>query len=134
MFDLSCDTTHKLTGEQELEQEAQREVEVEVEVEAIRERQLPPRYHPETYHGLNAEIKAFIQSGQLSTSRGVCEHAFAALRRSAIGRKYCIRDSATMSCFYASYEFSRTVAFPQDRPNDSMLVSLISTSIVSFRY
>jgi hypothetical protein len=55
-------------------------------------------------------------------TRGGYEHAFAALRRSAIGRKFGIHDCVTRSRFYASLEYSRTVAFPDGKPNDAMLV------------
>jgi hypothetical protein len=104
-------------------QEVEQEREVAFEVEAVREAQKPVCYSPMSFSGLHRDIRGFIETGRLAAGSGGCEHAFVALRRTALGLKHCIASEATASKFFVSKEFTRTVHMPLGRPNDNFLVS-----------
>lgn len=104
-------------------QEVEQEREVAFEVEAVREVQKPLRHSPLEFAGLHRDIKSFVKTGRLSAGYGGYEHTFEALRHTALGRKYGIRNENLTSKLFLSREFSRTVKMPQDRPNDNYLVS-----------
>ena len=103
-------------------QEVEQEREVAFEVEAVREVQKPVHYSPMSFSRLHRDIISFAETGRLAAGSGGYEHAFAALRRTALGLKYGIGSEATASRFLVSKEFTRTVNMPLGRPNDNFLV------------
>lgn len=103
-------------------QEVEQEREVAYEVEAIREVQKPVRQSPYSFRGLHKDIMNFVKTGNLAAGDGGYEHAFVALRHTALGQKYNIKSEVIKSKFYLSKEFSRTV-LPLGSPNDNFLVS-----------
>lgn len=104
-------------------QEVEQEREVAFEVEAVREAQKPVDHSPMTFSGLHRDIRGFAETGRLAAGFGGCEHAFLALRRTALGLKYGIGSEATRSKLFVSKEFTRTVHMPLGRPDDNFLVS-----------
>jgi Protein of unknown function (DUF3638)/Protein of unknown function (DUF3645) len=104
-------------------QEVEQEREVAFEVEAVREVEKPVHYSPLTFSGLHKDIVSFVKTGRLVAGYGGYEHAFVALRRTALGLKHGISNEATTSKLFVSKEFTRTVSMPLDRPNDNFLVS-----------
>ena len=104
-------------------QEVEQEREVAFEVEAVRETQKPVHYSPMSFSGLHRDIIRFLETGRLAPGSAGCEHAFAALRRTALGRKMGISEEATASKFFVSEEFTRTVQMPLGRLDDNFLVS-----------
>lgn len=105
-------------------QEVEQEREVAFEVEAIREVQKPTHYLPLLFSKVHKDILGFVKTGRLAAGYGGYEHAFIALRRTALGLKHGIRSEAITSKFFVSKEFTRTVKIPQDRLNDDYIVSL----------
>ena len=103
-------------------QEVEQEREVAYEVEAVREVQRPVHYVPLSFSGLHRDILGFAETGRLSTGSAGYEHAFIALRRTALGIKYGISPEATTSNLFMSTEFMRTVSTPLGRPDDNFIV------------
>jgi hypothetical protein len=104
-------------------EEVEQEREVAFEVEAVREVQKPVHYSPMSFSRLHRDIFGFVETGRLAAGSGGCEHAFVALRRTALGLKYGICKEATASKLFVSKEFTRTVQMPLGRPDDNFLVS-----------
>jgi hypothetical protein len=104
-------------------QEVEQEREVAFEVEAVREAQKPVHHSPMSFSRLHGDILGFAKTGRLALGSGGCEHAFVALRRTALGLKYGIGSEATASKLFVSKEFTRTVHMPLGRPDDNFMVS-----------
>ncbi|OAG39983.1 hypothetical protein AYO21_05856 [Fonsecaea monophora] len=101
-------------------QEVEQEREVAVEVETIRERQNPLYFHPQTFSGLAAEIRHFVQTGSLRADDKVCERVFSYMARTETSLKYPASLPATPQLL-VSAEFRRAVIVPSGRPNDDFL-------------
>ncbi len=110
-------------------QEVEQEREVAFEVEAVREVQKPVHYSPMVFPGLHKDIVRFVETGRLAAGSAGYEHAFVALRRTALGLKYGIRSEATASNLFVSKEFGRTVKTPLGLPNDNFVVSRDSCTL-----
>lgn len=104
-------------------QEVEQEREVAFEVEAVREVQKPIHFPPLLFPGLHKDIRRFVETGRLAAGRGGYEHAFSALRRTALGLKYGFRSEAITSNLFVSKEFARTVSMPLGRVDDNFIVS-----------
>lgn len=104
-------------------EEVEQEREVAFEVEAVREVQKPVQFSALSFRGLHKDIIGFLKTGRLAVNGQGYEHAFVALRRTALGQKYGLRPEAFTSRFLVSEEFTRTVDMWQDIPNDNFLVS-----------
>lgn len=99
-------------------EEVEQEREVEFQVEEVRQIQKPTHYKALAFPGLHAAISHFAKTGNLVGGHGY-EHAFAALARTNIGRKYNV--SHTRSQLFVSAEFMRTVKFEKHPVNDNFL-------------
>ena len=104
-------------------QEVEQEREVAFEVEAVRKVQKPIHYPPLQFPGLHKDIRRFVETGRLAAGCGGYEHAFSALRRTALGLKYGFRSEAMISNLFVSKEFAKTVKMPMGRLNDNFIVS-----------
>lgn len=104
-------------------QEVEQEREVAFEVETVREAQKPVHHSPLSFPGLHRDVEIFVSTGRLAAGYIGYEHAFEALRRTSLGRKYGINSESITSKLFVSREFSRTVKIAQVRPNDNYLVS-----------
>lgn len=105
-------------------QEVEQEREVAFEVEAVREVQRPVHYSPLSFPGfLHKDVLTFVKTGRLAAGYEGYEHAFVALRRTALGLKHGISSEASAAKLFVSKEFTRTVSMPAGRPNDNFLVS-----------
>lgn len=104
-------------------QEVEQEREVAFEVEAVREVQKPIHFPPLLFPGLHKDIRRFVETGRLTAGQGGYEHAFSALRRTALGLKYGFRSEAITSNLFVSKEFARTVSMPLGRVDDNFIVS-----------
>ncbi|KAF2838260.1 hypothetical protein M501DRAFT_1017279 [Patellaria atrata CBS 101060] len=116
-----CDTGKAVHASALQEVEQEREVAVEVEVESIREVQRPGNFHPLPYGGLHRDIITFVETGNVAVGVTGYEHAFLALRRTAVGVKFGVNTEAITSSLFCSIEFSRTVICPTGKPNDTFL-------------
>ncbi|KAK3947939.1 hypothetical protein QBC32DRAFT_382607 [Pseudoneurospora amorphoporcata] len=87
--------------------EVEQEREVEFQVEEIRQVRKPTHYDALEFPGMHTNILRFIENGVLRGTDGY-EHAFTALGRTTLGRKYEVRS--TGSKLYVSAEFRRTVS------------------------
>lgn len=116
-------------------QEVEQEREVAFEVEAVREVQKPVYHSPLSFPGLHKDIASFAETGRVPAGSNAYEHAFVALRRTALGLKYGITSEAIASKLYVSKEFTRTVSMLGDRPNDNFLVSRnVSFTLLDLRH
>lgn len=115
-------------------QEVEQEREVAFEVESVREIQKPVHYSPLKFPGLHRDILGFVKNGRLAAGLGGYEQVFVALRRTALGQKYGINDSATESKLYVSAEFLRTVNLTAGRPLDNFQVSHYHILVISYNF
>lgn len=100
-------------------------------VEAIREVQKPVHYTALKFPGLHKDIIAFARTGRLAAGALTFVEAFVALRNgTALGRRYGIDNNAVSCKLYVSYEFTKTVNSPLDRPLDQFQVC---SSLGSFK-
>jgi hypothetical protein len=102
-------------------EEVEQEREVEFQIEQVRQVQKPPTYKALTFPGLQSALRIFVDTGILSKGPWI-EHAFDALARTTIGKKYDVQSSA--SRLYVSSEFMRTVKFVKRQPPDNFFVSI----------
>ncbi|KAF2186028.1 hypothetical protein K469DRAFT_664515 [Zopfia rhizophila CBS 207.26] len=100
-------------------EEVEQEREVAFEVESVREIQKPAYYAPLQFPGLHPDIKKFVETGKLIAGSAGYEHAFYALKKTALGIKHRLRSENATSKLYVSSQFSRTVNIVQ--PNDNFL-------------
>lgn len=103
-------------------QEVEQEREVAYEVETVREVQKPTHYTALSFPSLDKDIVIFVKTGRLPAGSACCEHAFLALRKTGIGRKFGINAEALNSRLFVSQEFMRTVKVTI-QPHDNFLVS-----------
>jgi hypothetical protein len=101
-------------------QEVEQEREVAVEAESIRERQNPVHFHPQSFSGLDDDIRAFVKSGELRTGSMACQQVFLHLRHTSIGQKYMLNLPAN-SRLFVSLEFRKTVYTPSGKYDDNFL-------------
>ncbi|RDL37029.1 Uncharacterized protein BP5553_04462 [Venustampulla echinocandica] len=100
-------------------QEVEQEREISHEVEAIREVQKPVHYQSHNFPGLHKDIIAFAKTGRLAAGATTFVEAFVALGNgTALGRKYGINSNAVSCRLHVSYQFTKTVNSPLDRPLD----------------
>ncbi|KAH0566486.1 hypothetical protein GP486_000104 [Trichoglossum hirsutum] len=99
-------------------EEVEQEREVEFEVEEVRQTQKPKHYTALTFPGLHEAILRFVKTGDLTGGSGY-EHAFSALARTGIGMKHSV--CSTESRLFVSVEFTHTVDFGKQKPNDNFL-------------
>jgi len=100
-------------------EEVEQEREVAFEVESVREIQKPAYYAPLQFPGLHPDIRKFAETGRLIADSTGYEHAFYALKKTALGIKHRLGSVNATSKFYISTQFSRTVSVVQ--PNDNFL-------------
>ncbi|KAF7931332.1 hypothetical protein BELL_0384g00070 [Botrytis elliptica] len=100
-------------------QEVEQEREVAYEVETVREVQRPIHYTAWSFPGLEKDIVTFVRTGRIPAGSACCEHAFVALRKTDIGRKFGINSEALNSRLFVSREFMRSVKVIQ--PHDNFL-------------
>lgn len=100
--------------------EVEQEREVEFQVEEIRQVRKPTHYDALEFPGMHPNILRFIETGVLRGTNGY-EHAFTALGRTTLGKKYEVRS--TGSKLYVSAEFWRTISAGKS-PSDDFFVSL----------
>ncbi|KAE8369244.1 hypothetical protein BDV27DRAFT_153320 [Aspergillus caelatus] len=87
--------------------EVEQERELEAQVEEVRETQHPVFFQPLKFPGLHPAVLKFATTGELRGSIGY-EPAFAALQRTALGRKHGVRVVGKSKLF-VSTEFTRTI-------------------------
>ena len=87
--------------------EVEQERELEAQIEEIRETQHPVFFQPLEFPGLHPAVLNFATTGELRGNSGY-EPAFAALQRTALGRKHGVRGVGK-SKLYVSTEFTRTI-------------------------
>ncbi|KAE8384199.1 hypothetical protein BDV23DRAFT_189450 [Aspergillus alliaceus] len=92
--------------------EVEQERELEAQVEEVRETQCPVFFQPLEFPGLHPAVLNFATTGELQGSSGY-EPAFAALQRTALGKKYGV-CSVGKSKLFVSTEFTRTIAGVRD--------------------
>ncbi|KAB8269441.1 hypothetical protein BDV30DRAFT_251350 [Aspergillus minisclerotigenes] len=88
--------------------EVEQERELEAQVEEVRETQHPVFFQPLKFPGLHPAVLKFATTGELRGVSGY-EPAFAALRRTVLGRKHGVRGVGKSKLF-VSTEFTRTIA------------------------
>ncbi|KAB8209354.1 hypothetical protein BDV34DRAFT_221744 [Aspergillus parasiticus] len=88
--------------------EVEQERELETQVEEVREAQRPVFFQPRKFPGLHPAVLKFATTGELRGISGY-EPAFAALRRTVLGRKHGVRGVGKSKLF-VSTEFTRTIA------------------------
>jgi hypothetical protein len=66
---------------------------------------------------LHRDMPGFAETSRLAAGSRGYEHAFVALRRTALDLKDGINSKATRSKFFISKEFTRTVHMPLGRPD-----------------
>jgi hypothetical protein len=103
-------------------QEVEQEREVAFEVEVVREVQKLVHFTPLFFPCLHKDILGFIQTGRLASDSDGYEHAFAALKRTGVGKRHGINSNAMSSRLFVSKEFMRTMKFPLGQMNDNFLV------------
>ncbi|THC87426.1 hypothetical protein EYZ11_013128 [Aspergillus tanneri] len=102
--------------------EVEQERELEAQVEEVRENQRPVFFQPLEFPGLHPAVLNFATTGGLQGSGGY-EPAFAALQRTALGRKYGVHGVGK-SRLFVSTEFTRTIVGVRDSDwLDDFLVS-----------
>jgi hypothetical protein len=104
-------------------EEVEQEREVEFQVEEVREVQQPAHYNALEFPGLHPAMTRFAITGSLTGGDGY-EHAFKALARTTIGKKFEV--CCTQSRFFVSMQYMRTVDLGRQEPNDNFLVSTLS--------
>ncbi|KAE8322528.1 hypothetical protein BDV39DRAFT_209670 [Aspergillus sergii] len=92
--------------------EVEQERELEAQVEEVREAQRPVLFQPLKFPGLHPALLKFATTGELRGSSGY-EPAFAALQRTALGRKHGVRGMGNSKIF-VSTEFTRTIVSATD--------------------
>ncbi|ATZ54876.1 hypothetical protein BCIN_11g01980 [Botrytis cinerea B05.10] len=112
-------------------QEVEQEREVAYEVETVREAQKPIHYAAWSFPGLEKDIVTFVRTGRIPAGSACCEHAFTALRKTEIGRKFGINAEALNSQLFVSKEFMRSVKVIQPHDNFLRQVSWVLWSPVS---
>ncbi|KAL8767206.1 MAG: hypothetical protein Q9209_006211 [Squamulea sp. 1 TL-2023] len=100
-------------------QEVEQEREVAIEVETVREVKKPRHAQACSQPPLHRDVRSFAETGRLSAGSHACAQAFVLLRKTAVGRRLDISDSATRSGLYVTQDFSNTVipehsALPRD--------------------
>lgn len=101
-------------------QEVEQEREVAYEVETVREVQRPTHYQAWTFPGLDKDILIFAKTGRIPAGSACCKHAFVALRKTGVGRKFGINATALQSRLFVSREFMRSVKVNTE-PHDNFL-------------
>ncbi|KAJ8061235.1 hypothetical protein OCU04_010307 [Sclerotinia nivalis] len=101
-------------------QEVEQEREVAYEVETVREVQKPTHYQAWSFPGLDKGILIFTKTGRIPAGSTCCEHAFVALRKTGVGRKFGISATALHSRLFVSREFMRSVKVNTE-PHDNFL-------------
>ncbi|KAL8785599.1 MAG: hypothetical protein Q9213_003253 [Squamulea squamosa] len=117
-------------------EEVEQEREVAIEVETVREVKKPPHAQACCQPPLHRDVKSFAETGRLPAGSHACVQAFVLLRKTAVGRRLGISDSATRSSLYVTQDFSNTVvpehsALPRDeysRPAHWVLWSTASST------
>ncbi|TGO19500.1 hypothetical protein BTUL_0004g01400 [Botrytis tulipae] len=112
-------------------QEVEQEREVAYEVETVREVQRPIHYTAWSFPGLEKDIITFVRTGRIPAGSACCEHAFVALRRTEIGRKFGINAEALNSRLFVSKEFMRSVKVIQAHDNFLRQVSWVLWSPIT---
>jgi len=101
-------------------QEVEQEREVAVEAQTIRERQKPQRFYPQSFSGLDDDIREFVNSGELRTGNMTCQQAFQYMNTTNIGKKYKL-NLPMNSKLFVSLEFRKTVYTPSGNYHDNFL-------------
>ncbi|KAI9683344.1 MAG: hypothetical protein M1829_005414 [Trizodia sp. TS-e1964] len=99
-------------------EEVEQEREVEIQVEEERQVQKQVHFKALNFQGLHPSILGFARTGNLNTHNGF-EHAFTALGRTSIGKKYNVTH--TESRLFLSSEFLRTVVTTSGPLNENFL-------------
>ncbi|KAH7323576.1 hypothetical protein BKA65DRAFT_511056 [Rhexocercosporidium sp. MPI-PUGE-AT-0058] len=99
-------------------EEVEQEREVEFQVEQIRQVQKPTHYKALEFSSLHPAVFLFATTGTLAGGKGY-EHAYDALARTSIGRKYKVQRSKSQ--LYVSAEFMRTIELGNRISNDDFL-------------
>ena len=99
-------------------QEVEQEREVAIEVEVIREVKKPSQAIGLPQPPLHREVKIFANTGRLAANSQICQQAFIILRKTALGRRLGITDSATRSKLFATEDFNNTVVTEWRKPLD----------------
>lgn len=100
-------------------QEVEQEREVAIEVETVRELQKPSLAIALPHLPLHRDILAFVNTGWLTMGSPAYEQVFSMLRRTALGTKFGIHETATCSKTYVSADFSSTIVLPRGKPDDA---------------
>lgn len=101
-----------------MHQEVEQEREVQVEVETVREVKKPSHAEALPQPPLQKEIRSFAETGRLVAGSQAYDQVFVALRRTALGRRLGISDSATESRLFVTRDFNNTVVSEWGRPRD----------------
>ncbi|KAI8955187.1 hypothetical protein F4801DRAFT_378012 [Xylaria longipes] len=94
-------------------EEVEQEREVQAQVEQVRQVEKPKRYAALKYPGMHQDIMQFAQTGTLialqpeKTAKPGFEHAFAFVGRTAVAKRFDVRE--TSSKLFVSAEFTNTV-------------------------
>jgi len=100
-------------------QEVEQEREVAIEVETVREVQKPHHATAAPILSLHKDVRQFVDTSRLAWESQGFHQAFAALRRTGIGRKHGINDDAcTQSKLYITTAFTTTIVTPAMQPRD----------------
>lgn len=100
-------------------QEVEQEREVAIEVETVRELQKPSHAIPLPHLPLHRDILEFVNTGWLIMGSSAYDQIFSVLRRTALGVKFGINETATCSKTYVSVDFSNAVVLPHGKANDT---------------
>ncbi|KEF56127.1 uncharacterized protein A1O9_07708 [Exophiala aquamarina CBS 119918] len=101
-------------------QEVEQEREVAIGAETVRERQNPPRFYPQSFSGLDLDIRAFVNSGELRAGNMTCQQLFLYMRHTNIGQKYKL-NLPVNSRLFVSLEFRKTVYMTTGKYHDNFL-------------
>lgn len=100
-------------------EEVEQEREVAIEVETVRELQKPSHAKPLPHLPLHRDILTFVNTGWLTLGSPAYDQVFSMLRRTAVGAKHGIRDTATCSKTFVTTDFSNTVVLPHGKADDA---------------
>lgn len=90
-------------------QEVEQEREVEVQVEAVRVVKKPSHYKPRSFPGLHKDLERFATTGHLPAGTDYFMPVFSVLARTALGKKYKVRQGIRESRLFVTAEQEATV-------------------------
>jgi hypothetical protein len=107
-------------------QEVEMERETEFQVQSTRQVKKPKEFDALKMGSVHADLQTFVATGALPPHTAIQTHAFEAMAKTGVGRKYEVNAyyrSDTASRLLVSIDFLRTVAISTGEINDSYLVS-----------